>query len=54
MKLYLDGKYVRDCTGYELIIEPEESVLVQMTSDSAGFAVLNVFYGVPDVMAKLA
>jgi hypothetical protein len=35
VKLYLDGEYVCDCTSSEFIVERGDTVLVQMTSDSA-------------------
>ena len=47
VKLYLDGEYVRDCTSYEFIIDPGDTVLVQMTSDSAVSGMFTAWQEIP-------
>lgn len=47
VKLYLDDVYVCDCTSYEFVIEPGDTVLVQMTSDSAVSGMFSAWQEVP-------
>jgi len=47
VKLYIDDEYVRDCTNYEFIIESGDTVLVQMTSDSAVSGMFTAWQEIP-------